>query len=135
MYMSALKVNPATYQDNPDFSELFNPPNYTQCIAWDDTANICWDDNPFTWDEVCLVLELASGGAVNTQRAYEEWAEEKKRQFITVYVKVKGDDQHIYTHEHSETHEKITTSNVTIQDIELVVERVLRPLITVQVEN
>jgi hypothetical protein len=56
-----IKVNPVDFQDNLDFGELFQGPDFTQCLTWDATNNYCWDNNPFMWDDVCIVLELAGG--------------------------------------------------------------------------
>ena len=32
-----------------------------RCLIWDDTEPICWSNNPYTWDDVCLVIELVTG--------------------------------------------------------------------------
>lgn len=131
----SVKVNPALFQDNPDFGELFTGPDFSQCLAWDDRGIWCWDDNPFCWDDACIVLELIGGGPTEAMDRYEAWEEEKKKQFITLYLKVKGQEGHIYSHEYVERREKITTANVTIKDIEFVAENVLRPLLEIVVEK
>lgn len=132
----AVKVNPSDYQDRIGFGELFTGPDFSQCLAWDDDHRIEWNNNPFCWDEVCIVLELIGGGsAYDAYELYKNWEEEKKKQFVTLYIKVKEQQDHIYTHEKRMRKEKITTSDVTVEDIEFVVESVLRPMVSITLEE
>lgn len=46
------------------------------CLKWNETRYpICWSDNPYTWNDVCLIFELISGGGPDDDvlERYEEW--------------------------------------------------------------
>ena len=60
-------------------------------ITWDE-ANFKWNNNPHTWDEVLLVLEVISDGAELPEIAHkiEKLDPEKKKRFIKLVCKVKG---------------------------------------------
>ena len=53
-------------------------------IKWED-ANFLWNDNPYTWDEVELVVEVVSAGD-----SFEKLPEKKKKKFIELVCKIKG---------------------------------------------
>ena len=68
------------------------------CWDWDD-GNICWNDNPYDWDDVCLVQEVVDGGGglpgegkvTDWNEGYNKLDEPKKKRFITLVGKVKGE--------------------------------------------
>lgn len=105
-----------------------------ECYAWNE-GKICWSDNPFTWNDVCLAIEVkkAAGGksfdGIDTwdwNQGYEKLSKEKKKRFITLVCKIKGQ---------SDITEKKEVENIKItsKDIELTVNTILRrPIIKVK---
>jgi len=85
----------------------------TVIFKWD-TANFPWNNNPYTWDEVELVEELARGGG-SYQETFKD--EEKKKKFIKLLCKVQGK-------EYKETRE-VKKVKVKAKDVELVIKEVL----------
>jgi hypothetical protein len=85
------------------------PLNWNQC-------DFTWIGNNYTWNDVFLVMEVASGGS--PFETYQALPQAKKDQFITLVLKVK--DQEI---------KQIKTKKnykVTAQDVELVINNVLK---------
>jgi len=64
-------------------------------LTWDQLEYLIqWDSNPYTWDEVYVLIEVIEeagglGGPIGP--AYEKLPEEKKRKLIKLIVKVKGE--------------------------------------------
>lgn len=64
-------------------------------LTWDQIEYLIqWDSNPYTWDEVYVLIEVIEeagglGGPIGP--AYEKLPEEKKRKLIKLIVKVKGE--------------------------------------------
>ena len=58
-------------------------------ITWNN-ANILWNSNSFTWDDVKLVQEIISGGG-NIEDDMPWMKPEKKKQLIKLILKVKGE--------------------------------------------
>jgi hypothetical protein len=85
-------------------------------IKWEN-ADFKWNDNPYTWDEVLLVLELTKGGA--GEEEWPQWNEQKKNKFIKLILKVHGD-----TITESKKRE-IKQYKIKAKDIKLVVKEVL----------
>jgi hypothetical protein len=83
-------------------------------LTWDN-ANFKWDSNPYTWDEVVLVREIAGAGP-DYQKVFDA-APEKKKKFIKIMCKVQGT-------EYKETKE-VKDVSIRIKDVELVVNEVL----------
>ena len=90
-------------------------------LTWDQTEYpIQWDNNPYTWEEVFVLIEVAqaiSGGHL-PHDAYKHLEQEKKKVLIKVIAKVKGE-------EFSEEKYKQDNISVTAEDIELVLKEVL----------
>lgn len=88
------------------------------CFAWDE-GNICWDDNPFCWDEVCLVQEVAQGAGIagTWEGGYQRLTKEKKRKFIQLICRVKGEK------EYNDKKEQLDYK-VTAKDVKMVVQQV-----------
>lgn len=84
--------------------------NWNQC-------DFTWIGNDYTWNDVALVIEVASGGSTPFE-TYQALPQAKKDQFITLVLKVK--DQEI-----TQT-KKRKKYKVTAQDIELVISNVLK---------
>ena len=56
-------------------------------ITWNN-ANILWNSNSFTWDEVQLVQEIRAGGNIEDDMPWMK--PEKKKKLIKLILKVKG---------------------------------------------
>lgn len=97
------------------------------CWDWDD-GNICWSDNPYDWDDVCLVQEVVDGGGglpgegkvTDWNEGYEKLDEPKKKRFITLVGKVKGETD-IFKDK-----KKVEDVSISIKDIKLTVSTVLQ---------
>lgn len=94
-------------------------------------ANFAWEtnpfpnqsSNPFTWDDVALLQEIAAAG-----HKYDEVFKDqkKKKRFITLLCKVKGYDKYKETKE-------VKDYQITIEDVELVLKEVLNVNIKVDI--
>ena len=91
-------------------------------FAWDN-GGICWNENPFCWDDVTIVVELVGGKVIKTDEgwlgAYEKLDEPKKKRFITLVGKVKGETD-IF-----KDRKQVKDIKVSVKDIKLTVEAVL----------
>ena len=97
-------------------------------ITWDE-ANILWNNNPYTWDEVELVARLADqvasqggGGGVFTPVFKSK---EEKKKFIKLLCKIEGV-------EYKETKE-VKERQIRITDVALVAKEVLGVDIKVEI--
>ena len=88
-------------------------------------ANFAWNTNPFpnqsknpfTWNDVALLIEIISGG-INGGAAEVLKDKKKKKQFITLWCKVKGYDETKQTKEVKEV-------KITAKEVEMVIKEVL----------
>ena len=87
----------------------------TQCFTWSE-ADFTWIGNEYTWNDACLVIEVATGGLPFEN--YNKLPEKKKEQFITLILKVKG--------ETIKQTKKKKKYKVTAKDIKLVINTVLK---------
>lgn len=93
-------------------------------LTWDQTEYpIQWDNNPYTWEEVFVLIEIlesvgGGGGHRDYHDAYKHLKPEKKKVLIKLIAKVKGED---YTSEKY----KQEDVKVTATDIDLVIQEVL----------
>lgn len=62
-----------------------------QFIAWDD-SNFNWENNPYTWDEVFILIEIAEAinGGGSFEDVYQQLPEEKKKKLIKLVARVNG---------------------------------------------
>jgi len=89
------------------------------------SANFAWNTNPFpnqsknpfTWNDVALLIEIISGG-INGGATEVLKDKKKKKQFITLWCKVNGYDETKQTKE-------VKDMKITAQDIEMVIKEVL----------
>jgi hypothetical protein len=97
-------------------------------FAWDN-GGICWDNNPFCWDDVALVREIleevtGGGKVIGTDEgwhdAYEKLDEPKKKRFITLVGKVKG-EKDIF-----KDRKKVKDVQISVSEIKLTVSKVLK---------
>ena len=86
-------------------------------FTWD-TANFLWNNNPYTWDEVILVQELAKARAAGDDYMgiFRE-SPEKKKKFVKILCKVQGTNY--------EENKEVKDISIRIQDVDLVVNEVL----------
>lgn len=93
-----------------------------QYLTWEQTEYpIQWDNNPYTWDEVFVLIEVAQTVRVSGHTphdAYKHLEEKKKKVVIKLIAKVKGV-------EYKEEKFKQDDVKVTAEDIELVLKEVL----------
>ncbi len=93
-----------------------------QYLTWDQTQYpIQWDNNPYTWDEVFVlieVLEQVVSGGHTPHDAYHKLEPKKKKILIKLIATVKGEDYK------SEKY-KQENINLTVEDIQLVAKQVL----------
>ena len=84
-------------------------------ITWDN-ANIIWNSNSFTWDEVQLVQEIRAGGNIKDDMPWMK--PEKKQKLIKLILKIKGETL-------TESKQKqIKQYKIKAKDIRLVVKEV-----------
>jgi len=84
-------------------------------FKWEE-ADFKWDLNPYKWNEVVLVLELA--GAAGDEE-WNLWNEEKKKRFIKLVLKVYGDTIT------EQKQKEIKQYKIKAEDIKIVVKEVL----------
>ena len=82
-------------------------------ITWDN-ANILWNNNEFTWDDVVLIQRITSAG-----EDYNLWEKEDKDKLIKLILKVHGN-----TITESKKRE-IKQYKIKAKDIKIVVKEVL----------
>ena len=82
-------------------------------ITWDQ-ANFLWNNNPYTWEDVQLILAAAAG-----EEEWPQWNEEKKKKFIKLILKIHGN-----TITESKKRE-IKQYKIKAEDIKIVVKEVL----------
>ncbi len=91
-----------------------------QYLTWDQTTYpIQWDNNPYTWDEVFVLIEVAqAGGGGNYGQAYQRLEKKKKKTLIKLIARVRGEEFE---------EEKYKQEDITViaKDIEIVINEVL----------
>ena len=96
-----------------------------RCYTWDG-ADILWNDNPYTWDDVCLVIKLV-GGSGDDPSLYNLTKEEQTK-FIKLYFKVKRQTEpdSWYKMRNMDSMEvELEDVEITADDIRMVVKNVL----------
>ena len=98
-------------------------------IRWDGTTedgrttSVEWGNNPYTWGDVKLALELVGGGSPTKRKArldkLLQKEPEKKKRLIHLICRVKGEK--VY----DETKEAIEDVNIKIEDVDMVVNEIL----------
>ena len=79
---------------------------------WND-ANILWNNNPYTWDEVQLIIEVAG------DEDWDQWEKKKKQRLVKLILKIHGN-----TITESKRR-KIKQYKIKAKDIRIVVKEVL----------
>ena len=91
-------------------------------LTWDQLEYLIqWDANPYTWDEVYVLIEVieeAGGLGGPLGPTYEKLPEEKKKKLIKLILKVKEEQI-------EEEKYKQTDIKVIAKDIQLTAEKVL----------
>ena len=91
-------------------------------INWED-ANFKWNDNPFTWDEVALVVEALEaisgppGEGDDFIHPFFDKDPENKKKLVKLICKVQGKT--------IEKNKEIKDYKITVKDIQLLAEEVL----------
>lgn len=92
-----------------------------QYLTWEQTQYpIQWDQNPYEWEDVFVLIEIAEGiaGGHRHVDAYKHLDKEKRKRVIKLIATVKGQ-------EYSEEKFVQDDIKVTADDIELVLKEVL----------
>ena len=117
----ALEVKRPEYRTRSGFEELFGTGQ--QCLCWDDDARICWNDNIFCWEDVCLVLKVVGSGPTflpyEIEQNYQKLNEKDKKKFISLILEIKG-EKDIFKEKR-----EIKNMKVTVKDIKLVAKAIL----------
>ena len=87
-------------------------------IKWNE-ADILWNSNPFTWDEVQLVQEIADqiDGDGSVARIVDELPEKKKKKLIHLIMRRKG----IKIYDKTKT---VKDVDIEVEDVELLIREV-----------
>lgn len=96
-------------------------PTTKQYLNWEQTEyNIQWNNNPYTWDEVFVLIEILEelGGLGGPEVGYQKLDQEKKKKLITLIAKVRGE-------EFKEEAYKNENIKVIAEDIKIVAKEVL----------
>ena len=88
---------------------------YMTKITWN-TANILWNSNSFTWDEIQLVQEIRAGGNIEDDMPWMK--PEKKKKLIKLILKIKGE-----TLTESKT-KPIKQYKIKAEDVRLVIKEI-----------
>jgi hypothetical protein len=97
-------------------------------IKWED-ANFKWNSNPYTWDEVALVVEAVEaisgppGEGDDFIHPFFDKDSEKKKKLIKLICKVQGKT--------IEKNKEIKEYKITVKDIQLLAEEVLGINVTI----
>lgn len=100
-------------------------------LTWEQTEYpIQWDNNPYTWDEVFVLIEVlegirSGGGNYNPHDAYKHLKPEKKRVLVKLIATVKGED-------HQQEKYKQDDITITAEDIQLVASKVLNIQVNIE---
>tara|TARA_R110001592_G_scaffold241876_5_gene502313 strand:- start:48 stop:359 length:312 start_codon:yes stop_codon:yes gene_type:complete len=86
-------------------------------IKWED-ANFKWNNNPYTWDEVQLVIEIISGPGEFDEEIYK-FNNKRKQKLIKLILKIQGN-----TITESKKKE-IKQYKIKAKDIRIIVKEVL----------
>tara|TARA_B100000287_G_scaffold410604_1_gene439227 strand:- start:231 stop:572 length:342 start_codon:yes stop_codon:yes gene_type:complete len=97
-------------------------------IQWDGNTDkygkisVIWGNNPYTWDDVAFVQEIADGIGTGNRRAREarlhQIDDEKKKKLIRLICRVKGEK--VYDEE-----KEVGEVEIKLEDAELVIKEVL----------
>ena len=91
-------------------------------IKWNE-ADILWNNNPFTWDEVELIeeiaeeLEVATTSGVPKSKVIQELPDEKKEKLIHLIMRRKGIK--VY-----DKKKKVKDVKINVEDVELLIKEV-----------
>ena len=90
-------------------------------ITWN-TANFRWDSNPYPWDDVELILELAAGNGDTSSQGIKKKVEKldpkKKKKLIHLIMRRKG----IKIYDNSKVVKE--DIEIDINDVELIIKEV-----------
>jgi len=91
--------------------------------------NIIWADNPYTWGDVSLILEIIDGiGTINRRARLDQYLDkypQQKKQLIRLICRIKGEKVYDETKE-------VGKVQIKLEDVDMVINEVLG---TMKVEN
>jgi hypothetical protein len=89
--------------------------DYNNRVIWDNNSAI-WNLNPYIWSDI--LIELTDGGTAGpTIGKYQKLSKKKRRKVIKLICDINGV-------EYKEEKFQVLDSNITIHDIEMIVEKV-----------
>jgi len=87
-------------------------------IKWNE-ANFLWNSNPYTWDDVQLIQEVADqldgGGSVS--KVVDKLPEKKKKKLIRLILKRKGIKMY-------DEHKEVKDIEIKVEDVELLIKEI-----------
>ena len=91
--------------------------------------HIKWADNPYTWGDVSLILEILDGiGTINRRARLDQYLDkypQQKKQLIRLICRIKGEKVYDETKE-------VGQVQIKLEDVDMVINEVLG---TIKVEN
>jgi len=102
-----------------------------QKITWD-KANFLWNDNPYTWNDVAIIIKLVEKKG-NAPEYFKTLPEEEQQRFITILATIKGNLELSQPHIYTQTKEVKENLEIKVEDVTLVAKEVLG--VNLQVEN
>ena len=77
-----------------------------------------WNDNPYTWDEVQLIIEiLDAAGTVSTAKVIHDLPPEKKKRLVRLILRRKGIKMY-------DEHKEVKDVTIKVEDVELLIKEV-----------
>jgi hypothetical protein len=90
-------------------------------IKWEQDEKIQWDDNPFKWNDVQVLVKggaAVSSGATEYREITRDFSEEEKKKLVRIVCKVNG-------LEYQEEKWKKSASKVNATQVKIAVSKVL----------
>ena len=93
-------------------------------ITWNN-ANIIWNDNPYTWDDIALVEEIIKGGRVTDDEYVHPLFqdEKKKKRLVKLIYKTQG--------KVLKEEKEIKEIKITVKDVKILAKEVLGINVTI----
>jgi len=93
-------------------------------ITWNN-ANIIWNDNPYTWDDIALVKEVIKGGRATDDEYLHPLLqdEKKKKRLVKLIYKTQG--------KVLKEEKEIKEIKITVKDVKILAKEVLGINVTI----
>lgn len=91
-----------------------------ECLKWNDSRAGLWNTNSFTWEEVCIIIEIQQiGGAGDFDHLYgtlNSQSKDKRRKIIKIVAKLEGK-------EFEQSKKKNPNVKISVKDVEILVDK------------